>query len=153
MNSRRNDIAATQQQDRLCIKGCCASLQNNKVIVSGGHSGLVTLHYNRDQSLMGTLPKDAPTEEDRLAPISSLSFSRGSRLLAAGCMDSTVRIWDLKQQVSCRQYNGLSDLTRTCQGAEELPCQQTCKYSLEGHKAAVTYVAFSADDQYLASAW
>ena len=132
---------------------CGPSLQNNKVIVSGGHSGVVTLHYNRDQSLMGTLPKDAPTEEDRLAPISSLSFSRGSRLLAAGCMDSTVRVWDLKQQVSCRQYTGLFDLTRTCQGAEELPCQQTCKYSLEGHKAAVTYVAFSSDDQYLASAW
>lgn len=31
------------------------------------------------------------------------------------------------------------------------PPRQACKYFLDSHKAAVTYVAFSPDDQQLAS--
>lgn len=69
------------------------------MIVSGGQSGVVALNYSKDGALMGTLPKAAPSQADRLAAISGLAFSRGSKLLAAGCTDSSVRVWDLKQQV------------------------------------------------------
>ena len=54
---------------------------------------------------MGTLPIDpnAPV----LAPINSVAFSRGSKLLAAGCDDARIVIWDMKSQVdphmSCSQ--------------------------------------------------
>ena len=74
---------------------------NNKVIVSAGESGRLLLHYNRENAVMGTLPKatgeGAP--EGAMGTINALAFSRGSKLLAAGCEDSTVHVWDLKQQV------------------------------------------------------
>ena len=77
----------------------CRSVQwnhNNKVLASGGKYGRLALHYH-NAGLMGVLPK----EEDgqRFAPINDLSFSRGSKLIAIGCDDHTVQVWDLKTQV------------------------------------------------------
>lgn len=91
---RESDVAIESRSEIKLV-----ALQNNKVIVSGGQTGIVTLNYNRDGALMGTLPKNTPTQADRLSAISSIAFSKGSKLLAAGCTDSSVRVWDLKQQV------------------------------------------------------
>ena len=67
-----------------------------QVLASAGDEGRLQLHY-AGGNLMGTLPIDpnAPV----LAPINSVAFSRGSKLLAAGCDDARIVIWDMKSQV------------------------------------------------------
>ncbi|KAK9863305.1 hypothetical protein WJX84_009858 [Apatococcus fuscideae] len=96
--------------------------QNNKVLASAGDEGRLQLHY-AGGNLMGTLPIDpnAPV----LAPINSVAFSRGSKLLAAGCDDARIVIWDMKSQHQLHQ--------------------------LQPHKAAVTSLAYDPTDTFLAS--
>ncbi|KAK9812816.1 hypothetical protein WJX72_004245 [[Myrmecia] bisecta] len=99
--------------------------QNNKVVVSAGAAGRLLLHYNGG-GLMGQLPKDAGSTGGDMAAINSICFSRGSKLLAAGCQNARIHVWDLKRQA--------------------------CKHVHAEHKGAVTSVAYSPDDTYLGSA-
>ena len=78
--------------------GTCTSLRynhNNKVLASATDEGRFRLHYHTG-SLMGGLP----AEGTAMGPVSSIAFSRGSKLLAAGCRDSQLHLWDLKLQVT-----------------------------------------------------
>ncbi len=67
-----------------------------QVVVSAGEVGRLFLHYG-NAALMGALP----AEEDVhvMEAINTTAFSRGSKLLAAGCQDGLIHVWDLKKQV------------------------------------------------------
>lgn len=65
------------------------------MVVSAGELGRLYLHYG-NAALMGTLPAE---DDANMKVINSISFSRGSKLLAAGCEDGLIHVWDLKKQV------------------------------------------------------
>ena len=87
----------TSEPLSLFHNGTCTSLKynhNNKVLASATDEGKFSLHYHTG-SLMGELPADSGF----MGPINTISFSRGSKLLAAGCADARLHLWDLKSQV------------------------------------------------------
>ena len=89
--------AETSEPVSLLHNGTCTSLRynhNNKVLASATDEGRFRLHYHTG-SLMGELPADG----GGMGPINSIAFSRGSKLLAAGCSTAEVHLWDLKSQV------------------------------------------------------
>lgn len=69
---------------------------NNKVLASGGAVGRLAMHYH-NAGLMGVLPRE---EGVPMSAINDLSFSRGSKLIAAAHDNAEVQVWDLKNQAS-----------------------------------------------------
>ncbi|EIE18287.1 WD40 repeat-like protein [Coccomyxa subellipsoidea C-169] len=69
---------------------------NGKAIAASGSTGHVSVYRPTGESI-GSLP--SPGDETSLmGEVSCLSFSRGSKLLAAGCLDGLVHVWSLNQQ-------------------------------------------------------
>ena len=102
--AKEDQLLQIQHQDN------CRSVRwnhNNKVLASGGTYGRLALHYH-NAGLMGVLPKE--DDQTLFAPINDLSFSRGSKLIAVGCEDCTVQVWDLKSQVR----TGIHGTSSTC---------------------------------------
>ncbi len=54
------------------------------------------LNYSHGAPI-GALPAHA--EDPRLDAVTSIACSRGTRFLAAGCVDGGVHVFDMKQQV------------------------------------------------------
>lgn len=69
------------------------------MLASATDRGLLRLHYHTG-SLMGELPNEGSAEQT-MAAVACIAFSRGSKMLAAGCSDAQQHVWDLKLQVSC----------------------------------------------------
>ena len=71
---------------------------NGKAFASSGESGCVSLHKRNGQPV-GSLPSPGD-EASSMGKVNCLGFSRGSKLLAAGCKDGCVHVWSVQQQVS-----------------------------------------------------
>lgn len=70
---------------------------NGKAVASAGGSDSITLH-SRSGKLTGSLAN--PGDKAQLmGSVQCLSFSRGSKFLAAGRADGVVHVWGVKQQV------------------------------------------------------
>ena len=67
------------------------------MLASCTDQGLLRLHYHTG-TVMGELP-NAGSAADTMGAIGCIAFSRGSKLLAAGCTDGLLHVWDLKSQV------------------------------------------------------
>lgn len=100
---------------------------NNQVYATCGYDGCIKLTYMSNGKVIATLPSSpSPAEED--APISSLSFSIGSRFLCSGGVNGKVKLWDLKKQKLVRKMG--------------LP---------ENEHTSVTCVQFNSKDTHIAS--
>ena len=83
------------------VLGCQLPLLSKQallqVLASATDQGLLRLHYHTG-SLMGELPNEGSAEQT-MAAVACIAFSRGSKMLAAGCSDAQQHVWDLKLQV------------------------------------------------------
>jgi hypothetical protein len=70
---------------------------DDQVLVSAGELGPLFIHYG-NAALMGSLPSEGDSRV--MEAMNSVCFSRGSKLLAAGCQDGIIHVWDLKKQVN-----------------------------------------------------
>ena len=80
--------------------GRCKSVAwttNGKAFVTSGTSGRVPLHTRDGQSVV-SLPSPGD-EASSMGEVACLGFSRGSKLLAAGCKDGCVHVWNVQHQV------------------------------------------------------
>ena len=71
--------------------------RNNKVVASGCGDGQVQLLYSSGQ-VMAVLPRDGATRPADLGAITALSWSGGSKRLAAGTDRGSVFVFDMAQQ-------------------------------------------------------
>lgn len=97
---------------------------NDRVLGSASHDGSILL-IESDGNMFDTL-RPVPNEPSVAVPVLSLSWSPGSRYLAAGCNDATVRVFDLQRRVQALQ--------------------------LRGHRAGVGAVAWNPNELHVASA-
>ena len=112
------------------VKGLAFSREGG-LLASGGSDGAVRLWY------LSALFEAARVDDGNVAPILlecsseiwSIALSAAGRIVAAGCRDGAIRIWKL----------GLSDVREP-------------DIVIRAHSVSVTDVAFSPDDQTLASA-
>lgn len=81
--------------------------QNNKVVVTAGQTGQLVLNYING-TVMGVLPPDSA---EKLPPINTVCFSKGSKYLATGCDNGQVFIWNLKRQVIMWHFTQATNLT------------------------------------------
>ncbi len=155
-NKKPNEIVNFSLPDR------CDSVAwnaNGKAIAASGPTGHVSVYRPTGDSI-GSLP--SPGDETSLmGEVSCLSFSRGSKLLAAGCLDGLVHVWSLNQQVgaataellyrhlaiykfsNCRRLN--AHFSKIIYALQERVLR------LIDHVDAVTSVSFSPDGRTLAS--
>lgn len=71
--------------------------RNNKVVASGCSDGQVQLLYSSGQ-VMAVLPRDGATRPADLGAVTALSWSGGSKRLAAGSDRGSVFVFDMAQQ-------------------------------------------------------
>lgn len=71
--------------------------RNNKVVATGSADGTIQLLYSSGQ-VMAVLPRDRATRAADLGAITSLSWSGGSKRLAAGTDRGSVYLFDMAQQ-------------------------------------------------------
>ncbi|PRW34049.1 transducin family [Chlorella sorokiniana] len=101
--------------------------RNNKVVASGAADGTIQLLYSNGQ-VMAVLPRDAATQAN-LGAVTGLSWSSGSKRLAAGTDRGSVYLFDMSQNAGRAP-------------PAELP----------GHLGGVTAVEFQHEDKFLAVA-
>ncbi|OBT60675.1 hypothetical protein VE03_09889, partial [Pseudogymnoascus sp. 23342-1-I1] len=90
----------------------------------------------------GTLQE---TLEGHSGAVSSVAFSRDSKLLASASYDNTVKVWDAATGMLQETLEGHSDLVWDA-------ATGTLQQTLEGHSGRVMSVAFSHNSKLLASA-
>lgn len=71
--------------------------RNNKVVASGCADGQVQLLYSSGE-VMCVLPRNGATRAADLAAVTALSWSTGSKRLAAGSDNGTVFVFDMSKQ-------------------------------------------------------
>ena len=71
--------------------------RNNKVVATGGGDGAIQLSYHNGQ-VMAVLPRDDVTRAADLGAITGLSWSCGSKRLAAGSDRGSVFVFDMAAQ-------------------------------------------------------
>jgi len=71
--------------------------RNNKVVATGGGDGAIQLSYHNGQ-VMAVLPRDEVTRAADLGAITGLSWSCGSKRLAAGSDRGSVFVFDMASQ-------------------------------------------------------
>lgn len=74
----------------------------------------------------------------------------GGRLLAVGCVDGTVRIWDTEAAVN-RSTNQVPGNKFELPPALDVPAQDRPLATLHGHRGAVKHLTFSSSGDWLAS--
>jgi serine/threonine protein kinase len=78
------------------------------------------------------------------------AWHSGGRLIAVGCADGTVRIWDIEAAVN-RMKNLVSSNQFDLPPALDVPAQDTPRQILHGHRGAIRHLAFAPSGEWLAS--
>jgi WD40 repeat protein len=86
--------------------------RNNKVVAAGCADGHVQLLHSGGQ-VMCVLPRDG-TPPSAVGPVTALSWSSGSKRLAAGSANGSVFIYDMQQKVHCLGSAALMQCLPAC---------------------------------------
>jgi WD40 repeat protein len=109
-----------------------------------------------------------PLLQGHKEPVTSVMFSPDDTHIVSGCVDGTVRVWDLRSRTTINQFEGHTgavntvafspDGTRILSGSKDqtvrfwdVQANNTWSTPLEGHSEPVASVAFSPDGRYIIS--